>query len=138
VSRRGRFPALLLVAVVVLVGLFLLVDHRGGGGGTGGPASSGSSCDLAGLPVQADRTVQEIKAGGPFPYRQDGVVFDNREGRLPQEPHGWYHEYTVVTPGSDDRGERRIIAGGQNETSPDVLYYTADHYASFCLVAGAG
>ena len=134
-SRRGRFPALLLVAVVVLAGLFLLVDHRGG---DGAPASGRDRCDLAGLPVQADRTVQEIKTGGPFPYRQDGVVFDNREGRLPQEPHGWYHEYTVVTPGSDDRGERRIIAGGRDETSPEVLYYTADHYASFCLVAGAG
>ena len=132
-NRRGRFPALVLVAVAVLAGVFLVVDRRGGGS-----ASGRDHCDLTGLPVQADRTVQELKAGGPFPYRQDGVVFDNREGRLPQEPHGWYHEYTVVTPGSDDRGERRVIAGGRNETRPDVWYYTADHYASFCLVAGAG
>jgi ribonuclease T1 len=91
---------------------------------------------LSGLPSQAGQTVQWIYAGGPFPYRQDGVIFDNRERRLPGEPHGYYHEYTVRTPGSADRGARRIIAGGTNETAPQVLYYTANHYASFCLVSG--
>jgi ribonuclease T1 len=67
-----------------------------------------------------------IAAGGPFPYRQDGIVFQNREGLLPRRPAGYYHEYTVDTPGSPDRGPRRIIAGSQGER-----YYTDDHYASF-------
>jgi ribonuclease T1 len=67
-----------------------------------------------------------IQAGGPFPYPRDGVVFRNAEGLLPQEPSGYYHEYTVPTPGEFDRGPRRIITGADGE-----FYYTADHYESF-------
>ena len=65
-------------------------------------------------------------AGGPFPYRQDGAVFQNRERLLPARPNGYYHEYTVKTPGSPDRGAWRIIVGEKGE-----LYYTDDHYDSF-------
>jgi ribonuclease T1 len=78
------------------------------------------------LPVQARETIDLVLRGGPFPYRQDGAVFQNRERRLPNKPNGYYHEYTVVTPGSADRGARRIIAGQKDE-----LYYTDDHYDSF-------
>jgi ribonuclease T1 len=78
------------------------------------------------LPAQARETIELIQRGGPFPYRQDGAVFQNRERLLPGKPNGYYHEYTVETPGSPDRGARRIIAGGKGE-----LYYTDDHYASF-------
>ena len=78
------------------------------------------------LPVQARDTIELIQRGGPFPYRQDGAVFQNRERLLPAKPNGYYHEYTVETPGSPDRGARRIITGGQGE-----LYYTDDHYDSF-------
>ena len=78
------------------------------------------------LPAQARETIELIQNGGPFPYRQDGAVFQNRERLLPAKPNGYYHEYTVETPGSPDRGARRIIAGGQGE-----LYYTDDHYDSF-------
>ncbi len=78
------------------------------------------------LPVEAQATLRLIGRGGPFPYRQDGVVFQNRERRLPAKASGYYREYTVETPGSPDRGARRIIAGSQGE-----LYYTDDHYASF-------
>jgi guanyl-specific ribonuclease Sa len=80
------------------------------------------------LPKEASQTINLIESGGPFPYRQDGTVFGNREGLLPSQPNGYYHEYTVETPGSDDRGARRIIAGGM---PPTVYYYTADHYSSF-------
>jgi len=72
------------------------------------------------------QTLALIDAGGPFPYRQDGTVFSNREHLLPAEPHGYYHEYTVPTPDSSDRGARRIVTGGQGEA-----YYTDDHYRSF-------
>jgi ribonuclease T1 len=78
------------------------------------------------LPVQARETIELIQQGGRFPYRQDGAVFQNRERLLPARPNGYYHEYTVKTPGSPDRGARRIIAGDKGE-----LYYTDDHYDSF-------
>jgi guanyl-specific ribonuclease Sa len=94
-------------------------------------ASSISSCTLESLPPEATATVQLIQAGGPFPYpKNDGVVFDNREGILPAESSGYYHEYTVPTPGSPDRGARRIVTG-----SADQYYYTGDHYASFCQIS---
>ncbi|MFD0528224.1 ribonuclease domain-containing protein [Kitasatospora arboriphila] len=78
------------------------------------------------LPAQADDTLVVIARGGPYPYRSDGVVFENREGLLPRHTSGYYHEYTVVTPDSDDRGTRRIVTG-----TADEQYWTSDHYASF-------
>ena len=78
------------------------------------------------LPRQAQDTIRLIDKGGPFPFDRDGITFQNREGILPKKPNGYYHEYTVVTPGSSDRGARRIIAGDLGE-----LYYTDDHYDSF-------
>lgn len=78
------------------------------------------------LPREARQTLALIDAGGPFPYRQDGQTFQNREGLLPAKPDGYYREYTVETPGSPDRGARRIITGRGGE-----VYYTDDHYASF-------
>ncbi|MFI6348265.1 ribonuclease domain-containing protein [Streptomyces sp. NPDC050560] len=82
------------------------------------------------LPSQAHDTLDLIDQGGPYPYPQDDGVFENREGLLPQQSNGYYHEYTVETPGSPDRGARRIIAG----QATDEDYYTADHYESFDLV----
>lgn len=91
------------------------------------PASS--TAQLPGfLPPEARHTLALIAAGGPLPYRQDGAVFGNYERLLPVEPRGWYHEYTVETPGARDRGARRIITGGN---PPVIYYYTADHYRSF-------
>ena len=78
------------------------------------------------LPRQAQDTIRLIDKGGPFPFDRDGITFQNREGILPKKPNGYYHEYTVITPGSSDRGARRIIAGDLAE-----LYYTDDHYDSF-------
>lgn len=83
------------------------------------------------LPPEARTTLALIAKGGPYPYSRDGVVFENREGLLPRKPAGYYHEYTVVTPGSDDRGARRVIAGKSGE-----LFYTDDHYVSFREVIG--
>ena len=82
----------------------------------------------AGLPPEAIETLALIQRGGPFPYRKDGTTFQNRERLLPAKPRGYYREYTVPTPGSRDRGARRIVAGGN---PPEVFYYTADHYSSF-------
>ncbi|ELQ12125.1 ribonuclease domain-containing protein [Xanthomonas translucens] len=80
------------------------------------------------LPPEARATIALIQRGGPFPHRQDGSVFGNRENRLPSRPRGYYHEYTVDTPGLEQRGTRRIVTGGD---PPDVWYYSDDHYASF-------
>jgi len=80
------------------------------------------------LPPEARTTLRLIARGGPFPHPQDGAVFGNFEGHLPRQPRGWYHEYTVETPGLSNRGTRRIVTGG---TPPSSYWYTADHYASF-------
>ena len=81
------------------------------------------------LPPEAAATVELIDAGGPFPHEQDDETFFNREGLLPEAPAGHYREYTVETPGSDDRGARRIVAGRDG-----ALYWTSDHYASFSRI----
>ena len=78
------------------------------------------------LPAEARDTLALIKAGGPFPYPQDGRTFHNREKRLPQRERGYYREYTVRTPAAKDRGARRIVAGRGGE-----YYYTDDHDRSF-------
>jgi ribonuclease T1 len=91
----------------------------------------GADVSLASLPVEARKTEQLIHSGGPFPYAKDGVVFGNYEKRLPRHPRGWYHEYTVPTPGARNRGARRIICGGNPPTEPEACFYTEDHYNSF-------
>ncbi|MBA0052135.1 ribonuclease [Streptomyces sp. AJS327] len=93
------------------------------------PAAVGDIC-YNDLPPEAHETLDLIEQGGPYPYPQDGTVFENREGLLPDQQTGYYHEYTVETPGSDDRGARRIVTGEQDQED----YYTADHYESFDLV----
>jgi len=81
---------------------------------------------LADLPKEGRETVLLIKQGGPFPYKRDGAVFGNFERQLPMKERGYYREYTVPTPGSHDRGARRIIAGRGGE-----YFYTDDHYQTF-------
>ena len=131
--------AVLVAAVVVAVlgtGWLLSRPDAAGSGSAGSAGSSGAgsvgavsglpTVRVGDLPPEARQTLRLIASDGPFPYAQDSAVFSNREGLLPRESNGYYHEYTVVTPGSPDRGARRIIAGGGGET-----YYTADHYSSF-------
>jgi guanyl-specific ribonuclease Sa len=90
------------------------------------PTATGAVA-LSSLPNQVITTVHLIERGGPFPYpRNDGAVFHNNEHQLPRARDGYYHEYTVPTPGSSDRGARRIITGVQGQ-----YWYTDDHYASF-------
>jgi ribonuclease T1 len=83
------------------------------------------------LPREAQRTTRLIQAGGPFPYAKDGSTFGNRERQLPRRERGYYREYTVPTPGADNRGARRIVCGGTPARQPEVCYYSDDHYASF-------
>ena len=95
------------------------------------PVSATAQVDLSELPREAQHTHRLIHAGGPFPYPKDGAVFGNRERLLPSQVRGYYREYTVKTPRSRDRGARRIVCGGREPTTPEVCFYTQDHYASF-------
>ena len=157
--QRYRWLVLLAAAVVLLVWMFVPAGQDGAdpGGGTtssGSPSSpytpsadqpttfpstGAASADpvsglsvvsLADLPPEASRIVDLIDSGGPFDEDRDGVTFRNDEELLPDRPSGYYREYTVPTPGSDDRGARRIVAGEDGE-----LYYTGDHYRSFSRIA---
>ncbi|MFI8514171.1 ribonuclease domain-containing protein [Streptomyces sp. NPDC085460] len=98
---------------------------------TASRASSLPTVREAELPPEARETLALIRAGGPFPYARDGAVFSNFERILPRRKRGYYHEYTVRTPGERDRGARRIVTGNAGER-----YYTDDHYASFREVVG--
>ncbi|MEU4289599.1 ribonuclease [Kribbella sp. NPDC026596] len=88
---------------------------------------------VADLPKEAQDTLKLIDQGGPYPYSRDGVMFGNLEKLLPKHDRGYYHEYTVKTPGENDRGARRLVTGNAGER-----YYTDDHYKSFRRVAGDG
>jgi ribonuclease T1 len=81
------------------------------------------------LPDEARQAIALIRGNGPFPYPRDGAVFANREAQLPRRERGYYHEYTVRTPGAKDRGARRIVAGKAGE-----LYYSEDHYRTFMRI----
>jgi ribonuclease T1 len=100
------------------------------GGVPGAKASGLDVKSLSSLPAEAGATWKLIEANGPFPYpRNDGVTFQNREKRLPQQKAGYYKEYTVPTPGSPDRGARRLVTGSEKE-----VFYTGDHYSTFVVV----
>ncbi|WP_202976996.1 ribonuclease domain-containing protein [Ornithinimicrobium flavum] len=87
------------------------------------------------LPPELEEVADDVASGGPFDYPdKDGSTFGNYEGYLPDESRGYYREYTVETPGLDHRGARRIVTGGGGG-SPEVWYYTQDHYESFCEFA---
>lgn len=105
------------------------VEARGPVDGTG----AADAVHVTELPRQGRETYELIRLGGPFPYSKDGSVFGNRERLLPIHKRGYYREYTVKTPGSRDRGARRIVCGGPPRT-PHACYYTADHYASFRMI----
>jgi ribonuclease T1 len=126
--------------IALLVGLVVFAATSGwftgeqgqrdaAGGTVAAPAADpGDELVVHGLPPEGTDTLRSIQAGGPFPYDRDGTVFQNRERRLPSQPPGYYREYTVITPGSPDRGARRIVSGGD---PPTEFYYTDDHYRSF-------
>lgn len=127
---RGAGLALVLVVLAWVGGG--VVAHAGPSLAGYGPAAPVVHRDQ--LDREVLQTLRRIRSGGPFPYAKDGIVFGNYEHRLPRKPRGYYREYTVPTPGSRNRGARRIVCGGAPR-SPDVCYYTHDHYASFQSIA---
>ena len=126
-SSRRITVALVGLVLLVLAGWFVqsqLADEPSP------PATGLQERALSDLPPEAADTWRLIERGGPFPHPDDdGKVFGNREGLLPDHGRGYYREYTVATPGSDDRGARRLVTG-----EADEVYYTGDHYESFVQV----
>lgn len=123
------------LALVALFGLWTWTQRPGEGRlhapgvpAAGTTARSAPAAYPGFLPREAHVVLERIARDEPHPYRQDGGVFQNREKRLPAQPRGYYREYTVDTPGSDDRGARRIVTGGD---PPVEYWYTQDHYRSF-------
>lgn len=150
-TRPSRARAVVVGFVAFALGVVLALTGCAGGTSSAGTASAGSArpatsapvpdgtalapasattglptVPVAALPPEAVDTLELIAAGGPYPYRKDGATFANREGLLPRQAGGFYREYTVETPGSDDRGARRIVAGADGSR-----FWTDDHYASF-------
>jgi ribonuclease T1 len=132
VTRRYRLMAglaLLVVAVLAIAGYCARKSTQ-----DGAPPPAGASTPVSGLPTvavgelpkEAIATLSLIDKGGPFPYEKDGSTFANQERLLPLRQRGYYREYTVPTPGSRDRGARRLVAGEAGD-----VYYTADHYETF-------
>jgi ribonuclease T1 len=144
----------LLAVLLAVLGLAVLTACGGSkaasttSGGGGGGSTVSDAADLAPasattdlgtvavdqLPPEGVDTLRLIASDGPFPFSKDGVTFQNREGILPKQKSGFYREYTVITPGSSDRGARRIIGGADGSR-----FYTDDHYSSFReVLSGAG
>lgn len=130
-----RAPKLLLLVILLAATAFVLWPEAGTepeiSGQTPAPVAAAGRAMAAlpeWLPAEAAATLRAIAGGGPFPHRQDGAVFGNRERLLPSRPRGYYREYTVPTPGLEHRGARRIVTGG---SPPETWYYTGDHYRSF-------
>jgi ribonuclease T1 len=126
----GTAGAVLIVVLATVLG-FLAGRHDSAAPPAAAPSSASTPVSglptvaVAALPVQARDTLALIDKGGPFPYDRDGITFSNAERLLPQQARGYYREYTVPTPGSRDRGARRLVVGSRGD-----VYYTDDHYAS--------
>jgi ribonuclease T1 len=146
--RRTRRPLIALVVLVAALVVAYVVKGLESDQGTGTPfpsASASASASpsgsrsasasaqgiaLSSLPAQAAQTVRLVQAGGPFPYpANDGVVYHNLNHDLPRAPDGYYHEYTVPTPGEQTRGARRLVRGNRGE-----YWYTGDHYGTLVRV----
>ena len=131
-----------IIAVVVIAMLVITLAASLFGCAAAKPATTTASTDpksglkvvaVADLPKEAQNTLKLIDQGGPYPYSRDGVVFGNLEKLLPKHDRGYYHEYTVTTPGEKDRGARRIVTGNGGQR-----YYSDDHYKSFRRITEDG
>lgn len=71
-------------------------------------------------------SLERVAAGRKLRFPNDGTTFQNREGRLPRKPSGYYEEWVVPTPGESGPGPQRLVVGADGD-----VWYTPDHYRSF-------
>jgi ribonuclease T1 len=138
-STRAKSLVGVVVAVAALIGIGVPALEEDSAAPATTSTSATTTAPHAGAGSSPTATSEEAEAiagvlaaidsGEPLPYEEDGQTFQNREGLLPSQPIGYYSEYTVETPGSPDRGARRLVIGDGGET-----YYTDDHYASFTRI----
>ena len=112
-------------------GLYNMATGYSGGAPQETGVVSGATVTPKGKPavtgnVDLKPTLDRIRSGGTFPHPNDGAVFQNKEGLLPAQQNGYYHEWVHPTPGVSGPGPQRVITGLGGE-----LYYTPDHYQSF-------
>jgi ribonuclease T1 len=134
--KAARIVAVVVIAMLVITlaaSLFGCAADKKTSSNDVDPTSGLKYVAVADLPKEGQDMLKLIDQGGPYPYSRDGVVFGNLEKILPKHDRGYYHEYTVKTPGEKDRGARRIVTGNDGER-----YYTDDHYKSFRRIAEDG
>ncbi len=125
--RYNVSPACFRSAVSAFVGVLLLV----GALDVAARDTSQTALAMSALPAEARATLARIRAGGPFPYERDGVVFGNRERILPPKPARLLPRiHRARRPGVRGRGARRIVCGG-HAAALSECYYSDDHYQSF-------
>lgn len=127
-AHLRRFTLLLALALGVLPGCSPADDARPQSTDT---LAAQATISHVALPAEAHRVIERILNGASFTHPKDGSTFHNRERLLPQQPTGYYREYTVPTPQARNRGARRLVTGG---TPPTVFFYTNDHYRTFTRV----
>ncbi len=132
-TRSRALCSIGVLAVLLTVGVaaaVLVMGHSRGEGGWGSLWGAAEEMTVSELPAEAQETLRLIKQGGPFPYKEDGTRFRNRDKKLPMKRRGYYRIYVVPTPGASGLGKRRIVAGaGKNgyRTSGEYWYTDNDY-----------
>lgn len=131
-TKGAGLAVLAVLAVYALLGGDLGQDETGEPEPTNSAATATTTATEAGFTDEETTGIADALAAiesGDLPFDRDGTTFQNREGLLPDREQGYYREYTVITPGSDDRGARRLVIGEDGDT-----WYTRDHYDSFVSI----
>jgi ribonuclease T1 len=157
--KNNRSTLSTVILILAFVGIYLFGDRLGLGNNSPTPplpsSNQSSTQSSSNIPQSQDNSLimrdvkvydlegdlayegdidlapvfDRIERGERDSHDNDGSVFSNREGLLPQKPKGYYHEYVVRTPGMSSVGPQRLILGENGEA-----YYTSDHYDTFTQV----
>lgn len=78
------------------------------------------------LPLEARQKLQVIQnIGAPYPFREDGTIFQNLPERLPRAHRGFYKRFIVPDSSGAAHPQWRLVQGG------DVFYFSRDNGKSF-------
>ncbi len=140
-SRTVVGVSLLAIFLTIVATLLILSPRHAERGNWGGMWGTAEEVKTEKLPAEVMETLQRIKSGGPFPYREDGMVFRNQARKLPIKRRGYYRIYVVPTPGVEGSGQRRIIAGAgkaRDYAHSDEYWYTPDNYETLQRIRESG